>query len=83
MQVVRWHWRSATGMPAASDSSGYGAHVAAYPNAPSRTEVLTPLHPLIPQPCSFPQKPASLEVNKCPAGWDVFGNHQELYWLMG
>ncbi len=39
-------------MPAASDSSGYGAHVAAYPNAPSRTEVLTPLHPLIPQPCS-------------------------------
>lgn len=40
---------------------------------PSRTAVLTPLHPLTHhQPCSFPQKPASLEVNKCPAGQDVF-----------
>lgn len=70
-------------MPAASDLSGHGARAAACPNAPSRTAVLTPLHPSTPQPRSFLQKPASLEVKKCPAGWDVFGNHQEFYWLMG
>lgn len=83
MQVVRWHWRSATGMPAASDLSGHGARAAACPSALTQTAVLTSLHPWTPQPHSLLQKPASLEVNKCPAGWDVFGNHQEFYWLMG
>lgn len=67
-------------MPAASDLSGHGARAAASLGSPSRTTVLTPLHssPLPPQ-----KKTASLEVNKCPAGWVVFGNCQEFYWLMG
>lgn len=46
---------------------------------PSRTTVLTP-PALFSTPSS---KTASLEVNKCPAGWFVFGNCQEFYWLMG
>lgn len=79
MQVVRWHWSSATRMPAASDLSGHGARATAAPSTPSRTTVLKPLL-FSPLP---PQKAASLEVNKCPAGWVVFGNCQEFYWLMG